>query len=147
MLGVIILFRSEIVDFNKKRCEMIQKDDIEKNYVNAPEAAKLLNVSRSRIGKLCLAGRFQDALKIGTSWIIPREAVLNHKPLPPGVKPGTQSKKAKLAAERAAILEKAAEIEAIRTKRKEVVEIFDRLTKAKLTAERAEIQANKAKGE
>ena len=84
---------------------MIQKDDIEKNYVDAPEAAKLLSVSRSRIGKLCLAGRFQGALKIGASWIIPREAVLNHKPLPPGVKP----KKAKLAAERAAILEQAKE--------------------------------------
>ena len=85
---------------------MIQKDDIEKNYVNAPEAARLLNVSRSRIGKLCLAGRFQGALKVGTSWIIPREAVSNHKPLPPGVKPGTQSKKAKVTAERAEILNK-----------------------------------------
>ena len=39
--------------------------------------------------------------------MIPREAVMNHKPLPPGVKPGTQSKKAKLAAERAEILEQA----------------------------------------
>jgi hypothetical protein len=82
---------------------MILQEDIEKDYVNAPEAAKMLNVSRSRIGKLCLGGRFQGALKVGASWIIPREAVLNHKPLPPGVKP----MKAKLAAEKAAILEEA----------------------------------------
>jgi hypothetical protein len=32
---------------------------------------------------------------------------MNHKPLSPGIKPGTQSKKAQLAAERAAILEQA----------------------------------------
>jgi hypothetical protein len=43
------------------------------------------------------------AVKIANNWIIPREAVLNHKPLPPGVKP----RKAKLAAEKAAILEEA----------------------------------------
>jgi len=87
---------------------MIQKEDIEKNYVDAPEAAKLLNISRSRVGKLCLAGRFQGALKIGSSWVIPREAVSNHKPLPPGVKPGTTTKKARLAAEKAGYLTKAA---------------------------------------
>ena len=63
----------------------------------------MLNITRSRIGKLCLAGRFSGAVKIANSWIIPREAVLNHKPLPPGVK----SQKAKFAAEKSAILEQA----------------------------------------
>jgi hypothetical protein len=42
-------------------------------------------------------------VKIGNSWIIPRKAVLNHKPLPPGVKP----RKAKLAAEKEEILRQA----------------------------------------
>ena len=82
---------------------MASIEDVEKNYVGAAEAGKMLNITRSRIGKLCLAGRFSGAVKIANSWIIPREAVLNHKPLPPGVK----SQKAKLAAEKAAILEQA----------------------------------------
>lgn len=38
---------------------------------------------------------------MGSSWIIPREAVLNHKPLPPGVKPRSE----RLRAERAALRE------------------------------------------
>jgi hypothetical protein len=82
---------------------MNEKENIEENYVGASEAGKMLNITRSRIGKLCLAGRFPGAVKISNSWIIPREAVSNHKPLPPGVKP----RKAQLAAERAAILEQA----------------------------------------
>ena len=41
-------------------------------------------------------------IKIGRSWIIPREAVLNHKPLPPGVKPRSERVKAERAAGRAA---------------------------------------------
>jgi len=41
---------------------------------------------------------------VGSSWIIPREAVLNHKPLPPGVKPRSERVKA----ERAALREEVA---------------------------------------
>jgi hypothetical protein len=84
---------------------VLREKSIEQEYVGALEAGKMLNITRSRIGKLCLAGRFPGAVKIANSWIIPREAVLNHKPLPPGVKP----QKAKLAAERAAILAEAKE--------------------------------------
>ena len=81
---------------------MTLKAELE-NYITAPEAGEILGLKKARIGQLCRGGRFDGAIKIGDAWIIPREAVLNHKPLPPGVKP----KKAKLAAERAAILEAA----------------------------------------
>jgi excisionase family DNA binding protein len=77
--------------------------DTEKNYLSVTEAAEMLGLQRARTGVLCRKGRFPGAVKVGNSWIIPREAVLNHKPLPPGVKP----RKAKLAAEKAAILEAA----------------------------------------
>jgi hypothetical protein len=83
----------------------LREESIENDYVGALEAGKMLNITRSRIGKLCLAGRFPGAVKIANSWIIPREAVLNHKPLPPGVKPKAQ----RLAAEKAAILAQASQ--------------------------------------
>ena len=85
---------------------MTLKDEL-KNYITAPEAGEILGLKKARIGQLCRAGRFNGAVKVGDAWMIPREAVLSHKPLPPGVKPDTQSKKAKLAAERAEILEQA----------------------------------------
>lgn len=55
-------------------------------FVSASEAANIMGLDRSRIGVLCREGRFVGAQKVGNTWIIPREAVLNHKPLPPGVK-------------------------------------------------------------
>ena len=66
---------------------MITQEELDCRYMDGPEAAKTLGISTARIRQLCLDGRFEGALKIGRSWIIPREAVLNHKPLPPGVKP------------------------------------------------------------
>ena len=62
---------------------------IHENFVSAREAADMLNVTSARIGFLCREGRFKGAEKIGSVWIIPREAVLNHKRLPPGSKPKT----------------------------------------------------------
>ena len=56
------------------------------------------------MGRLCREGRFPGAAKVGSSWIIPREAVLNHKPLPPGVK----SRSERVKAERAALREEVA---------------------------------------
>ena len=85
---------------------MTLKDELE-NYITAPEAGEMLGLKKARIGQLCRAKRFDGAIKVGDAWMIPRESVLNHKPMKRGVKPGTQSKKARLAAERAAILEKA----------------------------------------
>ena len=86
---------------------MITKETLERDYISAPEAAEMLNLGRNQIGKLCRARRFEGAAQIGNAWIIPRESVLNYKPNKRGVKPGTQSKKAKLAAEQAEILAKA----------------------------------------
>ncbi len=70
-------------------------------FVSVQEAANIMGLDRSRVGRLCREGRFPGAAKVGSSWIIPREAVLNHKPLPPGVKPRAE----RLRAERAALRE------------------------------------------
>ena len=56
------------------------------SFVSVSEAAKILKIDRSRVGRLCREGRFEGASKIGKSWIIPREAVLNHTHLKPGPK-------------------------------------------------------------
>jgi hypothetical protein len=80
-------------------------ETIKEEFVTVAEAAEMLGKGMNRVGKLCRAGRFSGAVKMGNSWIIPREAVLNHKPLPPGVK----SQKTKLAAEKAEILQQVAE--------------------------------------
>jgi excisionase family DNA binding protein len=85
--------------------EVVIAIDADKDYLSVTEAAKILGLQRARTGVLCRDGRFPGAVKVGNSWIIPREAVLNHKPLPPGVKP----RNAKLAAEKAAILAQAKE--------------------------------------
>ena len=60
---------------------------IHENLISAREAAQLLNVTPTRIAFLCRHGRFENAEKIGSGWIIPREAVLKHKRLSPGAKP------------------------------------------------------------
>jgi hypothetical protein len=59
------------------------------------------------IAKLCQFGRLPGAEKIGNAWLIPRASVLSYTPMKRGVKPGTQTKKQRLAAEKAAILEQA----------------------------------------
>ena len=74
------------------------------DFVSVQEAANIMGLDRSRVGRLCREGRFPGAAKVGSSWIIPREAVLNHKPLPPGVKPRSERVKA----ERAALREEVA---------------------------------------
>jgi hypothetical protein len=74
------------------------------DYITAAEAAQLLDKTVSMIGRLCRAGKFIGAEKKGTAaWLIPRDSVLNYTPGPRGPKP----RKAKLAAEKAAILEEA----------------------------------------
>ena len=59
-------------------------DYIRRNYMTAPQAAKYLGITRNRVGRLCLEGRFLGAGKIDDMWLIPREAVENHKRLKPG---------------------------------------------------------------
>jgi predicted DNA-binding transcriptional regulator AlpA len=99
MLLIMHAFRYSTILFNDVKGVIIIES--ENKYLSVTEASEILGLQRARTGVLCRAGRFPGAIKIGNSWIIPREAVLNHKPLPPGVK----AKKAKLAAEKAAILE------------------------------------------
>jgi excisionase family DNA binding protein len=73
---------------------------VNEDYVTVAEAANIMGKGMNFVGKLCRANRFLGAVKMGNSWIIPRESVLNYKPGKRGPKP----RKAKLAAERAAIL-------------------------------------------
>ena len=64
--------------------------NITSDLVSAQEAAQILSVDRSRILVLLRQGRFDGAIKIGSYWAIPREAVENFKRLPPGVKSKTK---------------------------------------------------------
>ena len=59
-------------------------DEVRQNYMTAPQAAKYLGITRNRVGRLCIEGRFLGAGKIDDTWLIPREAVENHKRLKPG---------------------------------------------------------------
>ena len=76
---------------------MIDINEITKDYIDQVTAAKMLNISQSRISQLCTEGRFKGASKIGWSWIIPKVAVENFKPLKRGPKStrttSTQTKK------------------------------------------------------
>ena len=62
--------------------------DIEE-FVTVREAGEILNINRARVGVLCREGRFPGAKKTSLGWFIPREAVMNFKRLPPGLKPRT----------------------------------------------------------
>lgn len=57
---------------------------VREKFMTAPQAAKYLGISRNRVGRLCLEGRFKGAGKIDDVWLIPREAVENHERLKPG---------------------------------------------------------------
>lgn len=59
-------------------------DYIRENYMTAPQAAKYLGITRNRVGRLCLEGRFAGAGKIDDIWLIPRESVYHHRRLKPG---------------------------------------------------------------
>ena len=82
-------------------------------FVSVQEAADIMGIDRSRVGRLCREGRFSGATKIGASWIIPRESVLSHKHLPPGKKPKQEKLSAELATIRAE-LDKTKEAESAR---------------------------------
>ena len=65
---------------------MITEKDIYDIYVDQATAAKMLNLSKSRINILCRGGRFNGAFKAGWSWLIPKTAITNFKPLKRGRK-------------------------------------------------------------
>ena len=57
------------------------------DLVSIPEAADMLHIDRSRVGRLCRQGRFEGARKIGGRWVIPRESVIHFERRGPGVPP------------------------------------------------------------
>ena len=66
---------------------MLNKEIIEKNYFTQAEAAKALSFSLARISQLCSEGKFEGAMKIGWSWIIPKLSIENFHKSPKGRKP------------------------------------------------------------
>jgi hypothetical protein len=47
------------------------------NYVSSAEAALLINKSQSQMQFLCRTGKL-DAVKIGNTWIIKKDSLLNY---------------------------------------------------------------------
>ena len=76
---------------------------LKENYVTTVEAAEIMKKGANLVAKLCQAGRLSGAEKMGNTWMIPRESVLNYIPGPRGPKP----QKARLDAKRAEVLAKA----------------------------------------
>lgn len=76
-------------------------DDLKEKYVTVDEAADLANRKTSLIRTLCREGRLPGAEKMGNSWIIPKESVLNYQPAKRGVKPRAERLKAEREALRA----------------------------------------------
>ncbi|MBR0315329.1 MAG: hypothetical protein IJQ99_00475 [Synergistaceae bacterium] len=73
---------------------MLTQKELDMMYVDSPAAAKILGVTSNQVRFLCSKGRLQGAMKLGTSgWIIPRESVLNYRPLKKGRKPGVSNNK------------------------------------------------------
>ena len=66
---------------------MIDEETVKKDYVDQATAAKILNITRGRISILCSEGRFEGAMKIGWSWIIPKASINNFQRLKRGPKP------------------------------------------------------------
>ena len=79
--------RLKFTCFGKEVNNLICKEEIERDYIDAKKAGEILHLSPSRISRLCSAGRFKGAFKNGGSWLIPHKAVLEHTHLPPGPKP------------------------------------------------------------
>lgn len=69
---------------------MLTQEELDREYVDGPAAAKMLNVTSNQVRFLCSKGRLKGAMKLGTSgWLIPRESVLNYKPQKRGPKSTT----------------------------------------------------------
>ena len=48
-------------------------------YISSAEAALLINKSQSQMQFLCRTGKL-DAVKIGKTWIIKKESIMNYTP-------------------------------------------------------------------
>ena len=72
---------------------MIDIKTLNEDYVDQITAAKMLDVTQSRISQLCQEGRFEGATKIGWSWIIPKISVEKYTRRKSGPKPTRQKGK------------------------------------------------------
>ena len=65
---------------------MSNSSQILNDYVGQVKAAEMLGLSISRISQLCKQSRFDDAIKIGGAWLIPKIAIENFTRRKPGRK-------------------------------------------------------------
>ena len=64
--------------------------------MDAPAAAKALEITSAQVRFLCAKGRLEGAMKLGTTgWIIPRTSVSNYKPQKRGPQAKTLTKEYK----------------------------------------------------
>ncbi len=66
---------------------------LKEEYIDQVTAAQMLGVTQARVSQLCSQERFSGAMKIGWSWIIPKEAVKNFVRSPRGRKPKLRDNK------------------------------------------------------
>ena len=72
---------------------MLTQEQLDREYVDGPGAAKLLKITTNQVRFLCSRGKLVGAIKLGTSgWIIPRTSVTNYKPGKRGPKPKLRNK-------------------------------------------------------
>ena len=72
---------------------MLTQEQLDREYVDGPGAAKLLKITPNQVRFLCSRGKLAGAMKLGTSgWIIPRTSVTSYKPGKRGPKPKTCNK-------------------------------------------------------
>ena len=72
---------------------MLTQQELDRDFMDAPAAAKVLEITNTQVRFLCSRGRLEGAMKLGTSgWIIPRISVLNYKPQKRGPKSKTLTK-------------------------------------------------------
>ena len=67
---------------------MLTQEQLDRDYVDGPGAAKLLKITPNQVRFLCSRGKLVGAIKLGTSgWIIPRTSVASYIPGKRGPKP------------------------------------------------------------
>ena len=59
-------------------------DSVLEGFMTVREAAQYINRSESLVRKLCSNRRIEGVIKIGTNWLIPKNAFLHYTPSPRG---------------------------------------------------------------
>lgn len=63
-------------------------------FMSMDEAREASGYSRRTIAHLCRTGKLPGAMKLGDRWLIPRKALREYTPAPPGPRPGSKRKRA-----------------------------------------------------